>query len=377
MGVSLTIGSLGVWMAPFQIGALMDGLKFSASQSGLIGTVEIAAMSLTAILVTRLLTKWSCSQIAIFGALFAAVCQLVSAFVDDLTVLSGLRLLVGIGCGLIFGSMCASAARSDNPDSDFAWAQALMNVIYFVLFVITPYVLIYGQYRGLFVSYAVLTVLAIPFFRLLSPGVKGEEQAQNIEIPKENRVLIVLNICAAAIFSMAVGALWGYIERMGVDNVGLSITEIGLLLSISVIFMFAGSVVAGALGLRFGRAVPLVVASMACGVAVLMAAITESYWVYASGLMLYSFWYLFITPYIIAGTSSELDPSGRLASAMGGIMFLFYSIGIGVGGFVVEHSSLSAIGWFGLLLCAVSAALFLVISIRAKPTSRIDGLLKP
>ena len=366
MGVALVVGTLGVWMAPFQIGALIDGLSFSSAQSGLIGTVEIAAMSITAVLVTALLARWTSAQIAIFGALLACIFQLSSALITDSVVLMFARLITGVGCGLIFGSMCAAAAASKNPDRDFAFAQAVMNVIYIVLFAITPYVLIAGQYRGLFLGYALLMVVAIPFIRLIdlrSDPTQGEEHIPAVS--KRKMGLVIVGFCATAIFSTGAGALWGFVERMGAENVGLSVNDIGLLLSASVVFMLGGSLAAGILGVRWGRTAPLVLASVLSGVGVLIASVANTYWWYAIGLMLYSFWYLFITPYIIAGTSSTLDSTGKLASAMGGTMFLFYSVGVGVGGFIVEYLSLAAIGWFGLLTSSLAAGLFAITSQKA------------
>jgi hypothetical protein len=47
----LFIGIIGVVMVPYQVGALIDGLHISAVMSGLLGTAELAAMSLTSILI--------------------------------------------------------------------------------------------------------------------------------------------------------------------------------------------------------------------------------------------------------------------------------------------------------------------------------------
>ena len=51
IGIGLFAGSFGPYFVPVQIGALIDGLGLSESQSGLLGVVEVGSMSLTAILI--------------------------------------------------------------------------------------------------------------------------------------------------------------------------------------------------------------------------------------------------------------------------------------------------------------------------------------
>ena len=364
LGIGMSVGAFGIWMAPVQIGALMDSLGYSASQSGLLGSIEIFAMSFTAILISPLIAMWPCSRMAIFGSVFAAIFQLLSAIADTFILLTIFRLLTGIGCGVIFGAVCAAASMTNNPDSDFAWAQAIMNVFFLILFILAPYILLYGQYQGLFISYAIVMLIVIPLLRLITVENASILKMDRVAIvPSKRRYLIILNMLAAILFSMGVGALWGYVERMGVKNVGLSMSEVGALLSVSVLFMLAGSVIAGVVGTRFGRTIPLATASMVCGISALITACANSIYTYAAGLMLYSVAYLFITPYIIAGTSSELDPTGKLASAMGGILFLFFSLGIGFGGFIVDYFSLSGVGWFGLITCFTATLLFIFLGL--------------
>jgi len=54
----------------------------------------------------------------------------------------------------------------------------------------------------------------------------------------------------------------------------------------------------------------------------------------------------------------ELEPSGRLAVAAGGMMWLSYSAGLTAGGIISDSVNVRAIGQFSLVSCAVAAALF-------------------
>ncbi len=359
IGVGLFSSFVGTYFVPLQIGAVIDGLGLTATQSGLLGAVEIAAMSLTAILIAPKLADWSLRRVAIGGALLAAACEIFTAPVETFSLLLPLRSLVGVGCGCIFGAVCATAASSNSPDRTFAWGQAVMNSLFLVMFLILPYTLAFGVHRGLFVSLGILLLIATPLYRKLrTTGIpaRAAETGQGGHLP-----IISLHILATALLNIGLGALWGFVERIGTVRLGLTIETVGTILSVATLFMIGGSAFAGWLGTRIGRIIPMVTAAMLCAGAAFSITHTNSPTVYFVGLMVYNAAYLFIGPYIIAGTASALDPSGRLASTFGGSMFFFYSVGVGAGGLMIDLVSLSAIGWLALIGCLAAAPLYAIV----------------
>ena len=167
LGVGLFTGSMGVYLVPIQIGALIDGLQLSESETGLLGAVEVASMSLTAIAISSRLATWSRSRTAIYGVLLAALCEFFTGFVNSVGLLFPLRIFVGIGCGFVFASVCAAAASTREPDRNFGWAQAVMNVLFFIVFLIAPYTLAFGYHRGLFLVLSAIMLLTLPLYRFL------------------------------------------------------------------------------------------------------------------------------------------------------------------------------------------------------------------
>ncbi len=207
IGVGLFAGSMGVYFVPVQIGALIDGLGFSASQTGLLGAVEVGAMSITAIAISSKLDKWSRSKTAMYGAIFAAVCEISTGFTDTLILLFPLRTLVGIGCGLIFGAICAAAASSNNPDRNFGWGQAVMNFLFMLMFILLPYTLNLDLHRGLFVTLGIVLLLTVPFYRSL-PDVCTDTISQESSETKANITLITMLILATVLLNIGLSALW-------------------------------------------------------------------------------------------------------------------------------------------------------------------------
>lgn len=361
LGVGLFSGSMGVYLVPIQIGALIDGLQLSESETGLLGAVEVASMSLTAIAISSRLATWSRSRTAIYGVLLAALCEFFTGFVNSVSLLFPLRVFVG--CGFVFAAVCAAAASTSEPDRNFGWAQAVMNVLFFIVFLIAPYSLAFGHHRGLFLTLAAIMLLTLPLYRFLING-NVKLEPQDTSASRAGKLLIETHILATVLLNIGLGALWGFVERIGTHNIGLSPETIGTVLSMATLFMIAGSLFAAWLGVRIGRAIPMATATVLCAVAAMLVTNADSLPIYAGGLFLYNAAYLFLGPYIIAGTAAALDPSGRLAAAMGGIMFFSYSVGIGTGGFIAELISLAGIGILALCTCLLAAPLFAIVSMR-------------
>ncbi len=360
LGLGLFSGSIGIYFVPVQIGALIEGLKLSESTAGLMGALEVACMSLTAIVISPRLLHWSKSRTAIVGVIVAAVAQGLSALIDVTVLLFFLRLMTGIGCGCVFASVCASAALTSAPDRNFGWAQAIMNVLFFVMFLIAPYALSYSHHRGLFLLLALVLLSTIPLYRFLNVRAENRE-TRNENTSHAGISLIGMHIIATILLNIGLGALWAFVERIGTHNIGLDAGTIGAVLSSATLFMIGGSLFAAWLGVRVGRTMPMAVATILCGCAALLVSSSSTLLFYAGGLYLYNFVYLFLGPYIIAGTPSALDSSGRLAAAMGGIMFLSYSAGIGTGGFIAELISLKGIGYFAFFTCLLAVPLFVMV----------------
>lgn len=367
IGVALFSGSMGIYLVPIQIGALMDGLGFTASHAGVLGSLEVASMSLTAIAIAPSLARWPRSVVAATGAVLAGAGEIASGFAGTFALFIPLRILVGAGCGLLFGCAAAASASTTRPDSNFAWGQAVMNLLFMSLFLVAPFALGFGQHRGLFLLLGAVLIAVTPLYRAL-PAAPQSPQRTGAGAPNMNLALVALHILATMLLNVGLGALWGFAERIGTRNVGLSIEIVGTVLSIATLFMIFGSLFAGWLGVRWGRGRPMAAAAVVCAASALLIAHAETLWEFASGLFAYNAAYLFLGPYIIAGTSSALDHSGRLASVIAGVMFLSYSAGIAAGGVIAEQVGLSGIGWLAFVTCLAAAPIFAYVSRQTELT---------
>src|SRR6266404_3189969 len=105
---------------PFQIGALVDGTHRSASQAGLFGFFEVAALAVGMILISAWIDQVSPRRIAIAGSVFAASANVGLYFIDPFFMQILFAVLAGTGYGLVFAATIAGVAATPQPDRIYA-----------------------------------------------------------------------------------------------------------------------------------------------------------------------------------------------------------------------------------------------------------------
>ena len=372
-GSLLFVGLIGVFAVPFQIGALIDGPKLSATLAGVLGTAELAAMSLTSILIAPVLGRIPLRWCALAGIGLAVVGEGSTALTANTWLLSSARMMTGIGSGAVLAATTAIIATGAAPDAVMGLGLTFANVVFFALFLLTPRVLTAFDYQGLFVMLALFVLLAgaslpwLPGPRRRQPVAKDVSPESTIDRPRA-----IILVGGVLLLNVGLGAVWSFAERMG-HQIGLSGQHIGEILSGCSIAMTAGSFGAGLVGDRFGHQGPLVVGSILCGIGCYATAMATGPTGYTAGLLVYNFCYLMIGPFVIVGVPSRLDASGRLAAAVGGFMWLAYAAGVSAGGLITDHASIKGIGTFALGGCLVAAlAFFYVARCRPDPGAHTD-----
>ena len=362
VGPLLFAGLVSVFMVPFQIGALMDGLKLSAGTSSLLGTAELLAMSLTSILIVPVMERIQLRRLALAGIALAVAGEVSTASVSELWVLVAMRVGTGIGSGIVLATVTATVALVPNPDRTMGWGLTLTSLLFFVLFFFTPQLLGTFGYRGLFVVLAAclaavsLTLRDLPQTPLTVDHGSSRNGGGSSVIPL-NRARVALLALGIFALNLGLGAEWSFAERIG-RGIGLDAEHTADILSLCTIAMIGGSAAAGFMGDRFGYRWPVVVGSVVCGIACYSTAASTSVVGFTLGSLTYNFCYLMLGPITVVGVPSTLDTSGRLAAAAGGLMWLAYSIGVTAGGLVADGASVKAIGTLALTACLLAAAAF-------------------
>jgi predicted MFS family arabinose efflux permease len=356
-GPLLFTGLVGVFMVPYEIAALIDGWGLSAATAGLLGMVELAAMSLSSMIMPAA-RRIPLHRMAVVGLAVAVAGEASTFFISEIGALVSARVLTGIGSGMVLAATSTSVAVATNPNRVMGLGLTIANLLFFAVFLFTPRVLLSLGPRGIFISvalYVAVSAVAVPHLSRLPAG------APPLEDERGRTVLDKTKVAALAVgllsLNIGLGAMWSFAERIG-REIGLSSQQTGSVLAACSIAMIAGSATAGLMGNRFGDRRPLLLGCIVCGIACYGTTISTGLTSYAAGLVIFNFCYLLIGPFALAGVPSTLDPSGRLAAAANGLMWLAYSAGVAAGGFIADRASVKVIGVFAFCGCVVAAGTF-------------------
>ncbi|MFF7636706.1 MFS transporter [Kitasatospora sp. NPDC008050] len=117
------------------------------------------------------------------------------------------------------------------------------------------------------------------------------------------------------LWAVAQNALWGVSGQIG-RRLGLSERDLGLVFALALGSALLGVLASGALGTRFGRALPIGLGTAAIAACVALSAGARSVAGFAGGEVLWNALYPLVLSYLI-GLAAALDPAGRWTVLVG------------------------------------------------------------
>ncbi len=351
------LGVLSANSIPVIISALIDGLAITEAEVGVLGTVELLAVAIAALAAAPLAGKVSNRKLAVFGCLLAVAAQFLSAAVDGLYPLVGLRVIAGAGLGLAYAAAAMAAAATANPDRVLGYGVTAGLLAIVVLLPCFAMVVTATGYKGAYIALGVLVIMLIPVMRWLGQGqAQAAEAGKTADLPLQSLAGLLLCI---GFFNIGSGAIWSFSYRFGLQA-GFSVEEAGFIIATGAVSGVIGSLFAGWLGDRWGRRRPVILALALAGLGYMILGGATDSTSYITGVNLYWVTYMFLLPLMI-GTGAAMDPSGRAATLAAGAISLTFAIGPACGGYIATWFSYAAIGWFSCALCLLAALAFILV----------------
>jgi MFS family permease len=349
--IGLSVAGIAAFsILPVMIGAIADAQGLGASEAGLIAAADLLGFALASLWAGLWTPGFAGRQVASVGLLAALIGNVLSLREPGFELLLAVRLLSGFGGGLAYSVAMSTLARSARPDRDFGLmvaAQIIYQVV--ALFALPRLVTAHG-------SDAVFLVLAATVggssLALLSTGLVTRRAEAGAQLAFRSAAWLAL--AAMALFSLNLGALWTYVERIGV-RVGLSSPQAGTILATALALSTLGALGAAFLGDRWGRRVPLLLAfiTQLISLGLLLGTDTISY---SIGAVVYSLAWAFAIPYLYSFMAS-LDESGRgivlapAAQALGAALGPAVAASLLGGSAYAPVVAVAAIALGGSLLC--------------------------
>lgn len=345
--VGAGIAHLGTSTMPFQVGALMDGYKLSASAAGVFGFFEVGALALSMLLISPVIHRVSPAVVAAAGSLIGVLAHLaLYGAPNSLPLLCLIAAFAGTGYGLVFAAMVVGVAAARNTDRIYAIANGGALILIVVLMTVFPLASRFFGPMGPFLGIAILLLLTTPAYL----GFRGSPRVPvDVARPPFRAVGVLPLLAIWTAFSLGTGAVWSFAERIG-NNLALAPETVGIILSASTFCGIFGTVVAAVTAGRVARIPALLIGLAGTAGACLLLGFAAGMLSYALGVLLYWIFYMFLYSYLL-GSAASIDPSGRVGTAGGGFERLGFALGAPLGGMIIDHFSFEAVGVLGAIGC--------------------------
>jgi predicted MFS family arabinose efflux permease len=349
-------------LAPTLVGALMDHLRLSVREVGLISSGELAGSALGSALVL-LYGRFSSTRTTLIASLaLLGVSNFATAAAHDFSTIATYRVAAGLGGGVAFSVVNAAAAGSGKPGRIFAAISVAQMTFGAVGFMAVPPLINATGLAGVFILLGVgsFGCAIAALFGVTPAPVHGSRLCSSLSLTPKGALLLV-SLFATYLTSTAV---WTYLERIAVAA-RLARDVIGAGLSIGMISGILGALGATALLMRDRNTDRFVIggaAIMAISTGLLIKASAPA--AYLTALFGFNGALALVTPLYQARLAAESGGDGRILVAMlamylGLILGPMFGAGLVVG-----------LGYDDLIHSA--AALFLGAALLALGSSRLS-----
>jgi hypothetical protein len=352
----LWIGIVGVLfpgVGPLLLGGLEAAGRLTATEIGLAGMAELAAMGIGAALLGPAFGAKRLRPAAVACGCFLAALNLASTFAHDgLLVLT--RAAAGLPAGALIWIVTGMIVRSPRPDrwsGIYLTVQTLAQLV--VVSALTVFVI--GRFgpNGGFIALAALAASAALAGALIPRGWAALPQTDDAPkgLPSPRGWVALL---AVFCFQAFILALWIYAEPLS-RQAGHPATTAGLAFSISLAAQVAGGSAATALAGRMSWFVSLTLGVIAAAACLVVFAVLPPAPAFLAASGLFGFAWLFASPFLTP-LAIEADPSRRAALLGPGASLLGCATGPLLAALIVgEHDVRPAVWLAGGLAIATLA----------------------
>lgn len=359
------VGVFGLMTQPMVVGIYKDLLGFSLEQGGLVIVAEIAGGALASILAMFWITRVNWRVAVVCSLVCVIVGNLITTTQTDPNIITALRFAVGfLGQGTAFALGISMISSTSNPDKNFGFviaAQVAFGVV--ALFTLRPLVEQYQSIGGMYVPLAVLAALALLLVKFMPTGSVHQEMAGAQQ--KKSLALPFTALFAMLIWCCGLGAMWAFIERIGVagglESV-LALRSLGISSAVAIVGALAASAIA-AKGIN--RFMPVTIALL---MQMLMAWLLQGEMSWVEMAIKASIFQVFwnMTGPFFMGAIAASDTGGRVSVLIPAAQTSGFFIGPAVVGMFLESAGLAAVNYITIAFCAVSLAIFIPLAAKLK-----------
>jgi predicted MFS family arabinose efflux permease len=353
-----TIGFIFYNVMPLYLGLLQEATGLSSSQIGLVASAFFFGFNVTSFSSYYWVRTVPPFQAALTGTLV----MIAGLWFADYSSSLVYQLLIAGAIGGISGAVGSIGVTiAGDAKNCTRWygiqvaAAALAGVI---LLFILPVTLIpeYG-FAGLIYGMIIMILLLLPvcFYLTKKPLPATQTDLASIDestLENKSKINAWKALIAMTFLFIGSAAVWAFVERIAAIN-AFDSEAVGRLLGYSLFFSVIGSLVAGAIGDRFGNRWPYALSCIILVVGIMAIALTKNLNIYAAGACLFMFGWAAAFAYLFA-IIANVDPDGKHIALSVPAVGIGSMIGPGLAGFMLSGGSTNSLQIMCLITVAAS-----------------------
>ena len=350
------------------VAGLVDGLGFSESAAGRVGSFNIYGAAFGALIAIAIIGRVRWRVFAVCALLTLMSIDAVSIFVTTPKALMAMRFLHGSVGGMLVGVAYSVFARTQTPDRVFGMLLVIQYGLGGLGIMLLPRLVpIYGHgvLFGALIAFSFVTLLMLPFLdsyprgRIVRPVASGGIRWGLLTATVASVFLFQAGNMGIAVYLISLARAFGL-------ETGYASTALGLATWVGI----AGCALVVIFGTRFGRTWPLAIGAVLTIAGTLAFHWSASQVVYLLANCLTSITWSFAISYLL-GMCAEFDQTGRTA-ALGGLLS---KLGLASGPFVAAW--LLEVADYATLINVSAIVLALSVPVMLFPAARLDAVQKP
>lgn len=314
---------------------------------GYAASAELLGIAFATILGASIGTRLSWRALTSGALLLMAVANLGSAVGTSDQLFLVLRLVAGLGSGLVISIGYAMVGSAADPDRSFGHL-IIAVLVYGALGIFgLPAIGAWLGAQGVFTLFALMAAADLPLIGLIvQPAPPPEETAVPVLATPSGPPLLLL--AAVFLFFLGQGVVWAFLSLIG-EKMGIAPQAVANGLTIAQLAGIAGAY-AASLGQRIGHRLLIAIGSIGCVAPLAVMTLRLEAIGYGAGMSIFNASANLMTPLLIALVAG-LDGGGRLVQRAAALQMLGLAIGPAISTPLIGQSFGPALG--------LSIALFL------------------
>ena len=332
----LLIGNSPSVISPFIVGSFEDYFNLSKQSVGNLMSLELGLMAISSIFFSTFKINYKLSHLIILGVSIVLISYLLTSFAINTTQLALIRAFSGIGCGLLIAKGHALIAGNNNPEKSYAFFSMSSTIVGAIIIYVSGSILNNLGYQSFFISLFVFYLLLIPLILFIKEKPVNEVIKPGSEDLNVKTVsLLIIGILS---FELASGGMWAFDERLGVEFIGISISSVALVLSISTLTGLLAPPIVLYIGNRYGRSLPIYIGVTSILMCFIWILKYPSYFSFFAGNIIWYFFFTMTVIYVLAA-SAIISPTGRLASWLNAAILIGMSVAPSLFGYILDRGT--------------------------------------